>query len=77
LSILIAEGDAVWCDFECGFGACEEREVAKVSVAYREVVANGDVVMLEVFVEHRVHIVEAVLRMFVFVELTHDDASHI
>ena len=73
----IAKCDAIGSDLEGGFGACEEGEVAKVSVAYREVVANGDAVMLEVFVEHRVHIVEAIFRMFVFVELSHDDASHI
>lgn len=46
-------------------------------MAYREVVANGDAVMLEVFVEHRIHIIEAILWVLVFIELAYDDALHI
>lgn len=48
-----------------------------MSVAYGEVEADGDVVVLHIFVEHRVHIVEAVLWVFVFVELSHDNASNV
>ena len=48
-----------------------------MGVAYGEVVTDGDVVVAKVFVEHRVHIVEAVLWMFVFIELAHDDASDV
>ena len=76
-SFSIAEDDAVWGDFECGFGACEEGEVAKVSVANGEIIADGNVVMSKVFVEHRVYIIEAIFWVFVFVELAHNDASYI
>ena len=72
----IAKCDAIGSDLEGGFGTCEEREVAQVSVAYGEVKADGDIVVLHVFVEHRIHIVEAVFWMLVFVELSHDDASN-
>ena len=68
------KGDAFGGDFECGFGTSKEGEVAKVGVAYGEVVTDWDVIVAKVFVEHRVHIVEAVLRMFVLVELAHNDA---
>ena len=44
-------------------------------MAYGKVVAYGDVPMLQVFVKHGIHIIEAVLRMFVFVELSNDDGS--
>ena len=47
-----------------------------MGVAYGEIEADGDVVVLHVLVEDRVHIVEAVLRMLVFIELSHDDASN-
>lgn len=73
----IAKCDAIGSDLEGGFGACEEGEVAKVGVAYGEVVTDGDVVVAKVFVEYGIHIVEAVLRMFVLVELAHDDALDI
>ena len=46
-------------------------------MAYGEVVANGDVPMLQIFVEHRVHIVEAILWVLVFVELAHDDGADV
>lgn len=46
----IAKCDAIGSDLEGGFGTCEEREVAKVSVAYGEVKADGDVVVLHIFV---------------------------
>ena len=76
-SFNIAEDDAVWGDFECGFDACEEGEVTKMSVANGEIIADGNVVMAKIFVEHCVHIVEAVFWVFVFIELAHNDASHI
>ena len=71
------KGGAFGGNFESGLGASKEGEVAKVGVAYGEIVTDGDVVVTKVFMEHRVHIVEAVLRMFVFIELAHNDASHI
>ena len=71
------KGDAFGGDFECGFGTSKEGEVAKVGVAYGEVVTDGDVVVAKVFMEYGIHIVEAVLRMFVLVELAHDDASDV
>ena len=74
--VVIAKRDAIGSDLEGGFGACEEGEVAKVGVAYGEVKADGEVVVLHIFMEHRVHIVEAVLWMLVLVELSHDDASN-
>ena len=48
-----------------------------MGVAYGKVIADGNAVMLEVFVEHRIHIVETVLRVFVFVELAYDDTSDV
>ena len=48
-----------------------------MGVAYGEVVTDGDVVVAKVFVEYGIHIVEAVLRMFVLVELAYDDASDV
>ena len=74
--MVIAKRDAIGSNLEGGFGACEEGEVAKVGVAYGEVKADGDVVVLHIFMEHRVHIVEAVFWMLVLVELSHDDASN-
>ena len=71
------KGDAFGGDFESGLGASKEGEVAKVGVAYGEIVTDGDVVVAKVFVEYGIHIVEAVLRMFVLVELAHDDALDI
>ena len=71
------EDNAIWGDFEGGFGACKEGEVTKVSVTNGEIVADGNVIMAKVFMEHCIHIVEAVLWVFVFIELAHDDASHI
>ena len=71
------KGDAFGGDFEGGLGTNKEGEVAKVGVAHGEVVTDGDVVVAKVFVEYGIHIVEAVLRMFVLVELAHDDALDI
>lgn len=48
--VVIAKCDAIGSNLEGGFGACEEGEVAKVSVAYGEVKADGDVVVLHIFV---------------------------
>jgi hypothetical protein len=48
-----------------------------VGVAYGEVITDGDIVVAKVFVENGIHIVEAVLWMFVLVELAYDDASDV
>lgn len=71
------EGGAFGGDFEGGFGASKEREVAKVGVAYGEVVTDRDIVVTKVFMEHGIHIVEAILWVFVLIELAHDDASDV
>ena len=55
-SRLITKYDPFWGDFEGGLDASEEREVAEMGVAYGKVIADGNAVMLEVFVEHRIHI---------------------
>ena len=73
----VVECDAIGGDGEGSLGASEEGEVAKMGVANGEVVADGDVVVAKVFVEHGVHVVEAVLRVFIFVELTYDNASDV
>ena len=46
-------------------------------MAYGEVVADGDVPMLQIFVEHGVHIVEAVFWVLVFIELTYYDGTDV
>ena len=74
---LIAEGGAIGSDLESGLGASEEGEVTKMGVAYGEVVADGYVVVAKVLVKHLVHIVEAVLWVFVLAELSHDDTSDV
>ena len=71
------EDCAFGSDFECGLGASEEGEVAEVGMAHGKVITDGDVVVAKVFVEHGIHVVEAVLWVFVFVELSHDDASDV
>ena len=76
-SRLITKYSPLWGDFEGGLDASEEREVAEMGVAYGKVIADGNAVMLEVFVEHRIHIVETVLRVFVFVKLAYDDTSDV
>ena len=48
--VVIAKRDAIGSNLESGFGACEEGEVAKVGVTYGEVKADGDVVVLHIFV---------------------------
>ena len=73
----VVKCDAIGGDGEGSFGASEEGEVAKMGVANGEVVADGDVVVAKVFVEHGVHVVEAVLWVFVFIELPYDDTSDV
>jgi len=75
LSVLIkGYGCAGGGDAEGGAGADGHGEVFEVAVADGKVVADGDVVVLQVFVEHGVHVVEATVGMFVFGELSDDDA---
>ena len=46
-------------------------------MTYGEVVANGDMPMLQIFVEHGIHIVEATLWVLIFVELANDDGTDV
>ena len=46
-------------------------------MAYWEVVADGDVPVLEVLVEHRVHVGETAFWVFVFGELAYDDGADV
>ena len=73
----VVESDTIGSDFEGSHSTSEEGEVAKVGMAYGEVVTDGDVVVAKVFMEHGVHVVEAILWVLVFIELSHDDASDV
>ena len=42
-------------------------------MTYGEVVADGDVIVLQVFMEHVIHIGEVVLRTLVLGKMPHDD----
>ena len=46
-----------------------------MAVANREVVANGNVVVLQVFMEHIVHVSKPAIWMFVFSELSNNNTS--
>ena len=43
-------------------------------MAYGEIVADRDVVMLQIFVEHVVHIGKTIVRTLVLGEMSHNDA---
>lgn len=43
---------------------------------HRKVEYHRNAIMLHIFVEHRVHILEVILRMLVFIELSYDDATN-
>ena len=48
-----------------------------MGMAHREIVTHRNAIMPGVFVKHGIHIVEAILRMLVFVELTYDNGTNV
>ena len=45
-----------------------------MGMTHREIEADRNLIMLHILMEHRIHIVETILRVFVLIELSYDDA---
>ena len=50
------------------------RRVETAVMAHWKVVANGNIVVLQVFVEHVIHVGKTVFRTLILGEMSHDDA---
>ena len=46
-----------------------------MGMTHREIEADGNAIVLHILVEHLIHILETILGVLVFVELSYDDAS--
>ena len=46
-----------------------------MGMPHREVEADRNLIVLHILMEHRIHIVETILRVLVLIELSHNDAS--
>ena len=70
------QGGAFIADDEGGMAAYGQGEVAQMAVSYGKVIAYRDVVTLQVFVEHVVHILETAIGMLVVGKLADNDAAN-
>ena len=73
--LLIAKRCALRRHLECGSGTSKQREVAQMGMTHREIEADGNAIVLHILMEHLIHILETILWVLVFVELSYDDAS--